>query len=63
MVNDEIVRMEGGMMSSKKKKRREAWLKREAKRNQKRELNKRYNEAMRSGNIEEMAAAMGVKLK
>ena len=51
------------MMSSKKKKRREAWLKREAMRNQKRELNKRYNEAMRSGNIEEMAAAMGVKLK
>ena len=46
-------------MSNKKKKRHQEWLKREAKR----EAAKKYNEAMESGDIERMAAVMGIKLK
>ena len=50
-------------MSSKRKKRHVAFLIREAKRTAKKEADKKYSEAMDSGDIEKMAAAMGVKLK
>ena len=46
-------------MSSKKKRRHEEWLKRE----KKREAEKKRLEALRSGNIEEMAAALNMRLK
>ena len=50
-------------MSSKKKKRRSAFLIREAKRLAIKEADKKYREAMNSGDIEKMALEMGIKLK
>ena len=50
-------------MSSKKKKRHQEWLKREAKRLAKKEAAEKYDEAMRSGDMEKMATVMGIKLK
>lgn len=49
-------------MSSKKKRRHEEYLKREAKRNVLKESEKRIQEAMKSGDIEKMAKAFGIKL-
>jgi hypothetical protein len=49
-------------MSSKKKRRRVEYLKREAKRNAKRESEERFREAMESDDIEKIAAAYGIKL-
>ena len=46
-------------MSSKKKRRKEAWLLRE----KKREAEKKFQEAMGSGEIEKMAALWGIKLR
>jgi len=50
-------------MSSKKKKRREEFLKREAKRRLEKEELRRWEKAIESGDIEEMAAAFGIKLR
>jgi hypothetical protein len=48
---------------SKKKARKKAYFERETKRAGKRFDRLMYDKAMKSGNIEEMAKAMGVKLK
>ena len=50
-------------MSSKKKKRRAAFLVRETKRIERKEADKKHNEAMNTGDIEKMASAMGLKVK
>jgi len=50
-------------LSSKKKKRLANWKKREAKRAVKKRTEEDYQKAMTSGDIEGMAAAMGIKLK
>jgi len=50
-------------MSSKKKKRHTDYLAREAKRAAKKEADKKYREAINSGDLEKMASAMGVELK
>ena len=50
-------------MSSKKKKRHASYLAREAKRIVKKEADIKRIESMESGDIEEMAKAMGIKLK
>ena len=50
-------------MSSKKKKRQAEWAKREEKRAAKKKVAEKYEEAIKSGDIEKMAQAMGVKLK
>ncbi len=50
-------------MSSKKKKRNQEYLKRKQKRDEEKARMERYNNTMRNGTMEEMAAAMGVKLK
>ena len=49
-------------MSSKKKRRKEAWLLREKKRALEKEAERKYQEAMGSGDIEKMAALWGIKL-
>jgi len=48
---------------SKKKSRRKQFAERESKRRQDRLRSLKYTEAVNSGNIEEMANAMGIKLK
>lgn len=48
---------------SKKKKRREEYLQRETKRKMERERLANYNKVMREGDIEQMAAVMGIKLR
>jgi len=50
-------------MSSKKKRRLGNWKKREAKRAEKKRKEEDYQKAMASGDIEAMAAAMGIKLR
>ena len=50
-------------MSSKKAKRKKAYLEREKKRNSKIEVDKIYRDVMNNGSIDEIASAMGVKLK
>ena len=50
-------------MGSKKAKRKEAYLKREKKRIAKREANNKYCEIMNNGSMEEIALAVGIKLK
>jgi len=48
---------------SKKKRRNAEFLQRQAKRAKSKEKRRRYIEAINSGNIEQMADAMGVRLK
>jgi len=48
---------------SKKKARKAAFLERQAMRESRRQSQRRYIDARNSGNIEEMADAMGVKLR
>lgn len=50
-------------MSSKKKRRHAEYLKREQKRKAKREADARLHEAEESGDIEKLAAALGVRLR
>lgn len=50
-------------MSSKKAKRRKGFLEREKKRNEKREAMLKQQKALDGGNIEQMAMAMGIKLR
>jgi hypothetical protein len=48
---------------SKKKRRRAEFLKRKGAKEQEKLRTENYNRVMREGNIEQMAEAMGVKLK
>ncbi len=48
---------------SKKKARKVFFLKRQEKRNNLLEKQRKYDEAMNSGNLQTMADAMGIKLK
>lgn len=50
-------------MSSKKKRRLEEYLKRQAKRDAEKKRVEDYKKALNEGNLEEMAKAMGIKLK
>jgi hypothetical protein len=50
-------------LGSKKKVRKAAYLERQAKKAAAREKNLKYIEAMKSGNVEQIADAMGVRLK
>lgn len=50
-------------MSSKKALRKKKYLAREKKRALKKEAEEKYRKAMSSGSIEEMALAMGLKLR
>lgn len=50
-------------MSSKKAKRKEAYLEREKKRAKKKETDEKFRKALDSGDIKEMVSLMGIKLR
>lgn len=50
-------------MSSKRKRRHQAWLEREAKRAAKKFAWERFNKAKESNDLETMAAMLGIRLR